>query len=142
MCFSNPYAQFPNIDFIFKYSCSVTEFISLHTKMVNHTDSQVLYESRAMGGLIIIIYNRWEHLVIQSRFTRPESNENYLKLTESWRVPWWYSIVPVLFKISPLASPFAILSFFKRAFACASLMMVTFTWNTKVHVTDILHAIQ
>jgi hypothetical protein len=75
------------MDFIFEYSCSVTEFISLHTKMVNHTDSQVLYESRAMGGLLIIIYNRWEHLVIQSRFTRPESNENYLKLTESWRVP-------------------------------------------------------
>ena len=49
--------------------------------------------------------------------------------TESCRDAFWYSIVPVLFKISPEASPLAILSFFSNVLACCSLMIDTVTCN-------------
>ena len=60
------------------------------------------------------------------RVDRVNTNRNE---TESCRDAFWYSIVPVLFKISPEASPLAILSFFSNVLACCSLIIDTVTCN-------------
>jgi len=107
---------------------------------IKHPQSKVLGKQRQFYKMVLQ-ETRWRlHIFSHIYYIQPELTHNYLKLTESWRVAWWYSIVPVLFRISPLASPFAILSFFKRAFACASLIMVTLTWNIKLYAS-FLHLI-
>lgn len=52
---------------------------------------------------------------------------NYEWLCKS--LTWWYSMVPVLLRISPDCSPRFIWSFLRRALAWASLMMDTLTWG-------------
>ena len=49
----------------------------------------------------------------------------FLKVTASWPFAWWYSMVPVLLRMSPLDSFFTLfLPSFRRFLACSSLQFV------------------
>lgn len=95
---------------------SITDSVPFFSARFIFLSCMFLLSSRGriakLGGKLVIEGSVWFHL-----------ND-----TDSCREAFWYSIVPVLLRISPEASPFAILSFFNRVLACCSLIIDTVTF--------------